>query len=429
MSGIIDNTTESLLRKLQGTAADPTKIGAEYIPMHGVVVTKKDGTRTAYAPSADTDTARGLALEAAFAAAVAGDTIDLSPGNYYVAKATSTISGIVAQFAVLNGMTIRLNGAYLWKQNTDTASCMFSCNATSGINDWSIIGPGTIEGSYIDTSNTTGARGSAAAEIAINVTASRRWRLDSVTIKNFAGTGLQANNATFVSDEYLTNALVYKISTGQVSNCNFDLSNVGVYIGTANEYNTFTNCTFNKNLTGVDLYAGNTKFIGCEAALNTNYALRIRNGGNDGHGCWIGGVMNHNLGFAVSVEASMDQGFTFAGSHFFADSGTTNKIQSLGGGLNFTGCIFDSPIYASATPTGINTIKDSFISGAYTVITDLSADERAKWKFQNNHTLTGVWASDDIRATYADDAAAGTGGVLQGELWQQTTTGAVFVKL
>jgi len=32
---------------------------------------------------------------------------------------------------------------------------MFNPNATSGINDWSIIGPGTIEGSYVDTANTT----------------------------------------------------------------------------------------------------------------------------------------------------------------------------------------------------------------------------------------------------------------------------------
>jgi hypothetical protein len=196
-----------------------------------------------------------------------------------------------------------------------------------------------------------------------------------------------------------------------------------------NEYTSFTNCTFNQNLTGADVYAGNTRFVGCEINGNTNHGMRIRNGGNDGHGGFVGGMMNHNAGFAVAAEASMDLGFTFAGSHFFADSGTTNKIQSLGGGLNFTGCIIDSPIYASATPTGINTIKDSFISGTFTAITDLSAAERAKWKFQGNYTLTGVWASDDIRTTYADDAAAGTGGVLQGEPWQQTTTGAVFIKI
>jgi hypothetical protein len=74
-------------------------------------------------------------------------------------------------------------------------------------------------------------------------------------------------------------------------------------------------------------------------------------------------------------------------------------------------------------------MKNCFIAGTYTAITDLSAAERAKWKFVNNHTLTGVFASDDIRTTYATDADAGTGGVLQGEIWQQTTTGAAYIKL
>lgn len=124
----------------------------------------------------------------------------------------------------------------------------------------------------------------------------------------------------------------------------------------------------------------------------------------------------------------MDNGFLFLGVHFYADSNSTNKIQSLGGGVSLIGCTVDSPFYASATPTGINVMKNCHIPGSYTVITDLVAAERAKWKFQNNHTLTGVWASDDIRTTYADDTAAGVGGVLTGELWQQTTTGSVFVK-
>jgi len=249
-----------------------------------------------------------------------------------------------------------------------------------------------------------------------------------VTFLKFRGTGLQLNSANFTGDATgYTNGSKY--STGQVTSCRFDLNNIGMANYSANEATTFTACSFNDNLTAIDLYAGNTRFIGCEATYNTNFAMRIRNGGNDGHGCWIGGMMNHNTGFSVAAEASMDNGFTFAGSHFFADSNTTNKIQSLGGGLNFTGCIIDSPIYASGTPTGINTIKDSFISGTFTAITDLSAAERAKWKFQGNYTLTGVWASDDIRTTYADDAAAGTGGVLQGEPWQQTTTGAVFIKI
>jgi hypothetical protein len=109
----------------------PAKVAAQIAAaMKGVIVSKASGTRTAYAPSADTDTARGLALEAAFAAAVAGDTIDLSAGNYYVAKSTSTIMGYISQFGILDGMTIRLNGARLYKKSTDTASSMFTTDGT-----------------------------------------------------------------------------------------------------------------------------------------------------------------------------------------------------------------------------------------------------------------------------------------------------------
>jgi hypothetical protein len=401
------------------------------LEINGVVVSKKDGTRKGFTPSADTDAARGLALEAAFAAAVAGDTIDLSPGSYYVAKSTSTIAGIVAQFAILDKMTIRLNGAYLWKQNTDTASCMFSCNAASGINDWSIIGPGTLEGSYIDTANTTGARGSAAAEIGVNVTASRRWKIDGVTFKNFAGSNIQLNNATFVSDEYLTSSLVYKVSTGHISNCNIDLGNVGVYIGTGNEFNVFTNCTFTKNQTAIDLYAGNTQFIGCHAELNVNFALRIRNGGNDGHGSWVGGSFAHNLGFAIAAEASMDNGFVFSGTHFFADNTSNNKIQSLGGGLIFNGCEIDAPFFASGTPTGINSVTGCFfpisVISAANAVSDLSAAERLQWVFAENHTLVGPYANNDTQAyVYADNAAAVLGGLTAGRKYR-TSTGEIRI--
>jgi len=284
-----------------------------------------------------------------------------------------------------------------------------------------LLGPGTLEGTAA-TTTTTGYTN----EIGLNVNASRRWRIDGVSFIKFRGAGLQQNSATFTGD---TTGYVQKVSTGHISNCNFDLCNVGMANYAGNEYIAFTNCSFNKNLTGADVYAGNTKFVGCEISENTNHGMRIRNGGNDGHGCFVGGYITHNAGFAVAAEASMDLGFMFTGCTFGADSTTTNKIQSLGGGLTFVGCYMESPFFASATPTGINVMKDCFISGTYTVITDLAAAERAKWKFVNNHTLTGVWASDDIRTTYADDTAAGTGGVLQGEPWQQVTTGAMFIKL
>lgn len=410
----------------QGSLADSALQAAS---IKGVVVTKADGTRTAYPPSANTDTARGIALEAAFAAAVAGDTIDLSPGNYYVAKATSSIAGITVQFAILDGMTIRLNGARLYKKSTDTASAMFAANGASGIDDWAIIGPGTLDGSYAANADTA-ARGSSAAEHGIHIRACRKVRIFGVTVCNFAGSGIIGNSATYATDEYSGGGSA-KISTVHITDCNVDRNYYGLTVNQNNEYWNLSGTTLNKNVTGIDIYyAGNLRMIGGEITNNTN-GVYVRHTAlaNSGHGMLIGVGINHNTGYALQVQTGMVNGMIFAGCNFYADSNTTNKIESLGSNVQFVACSIDSPIYCSATPSGLNTIKNCSIQGSFTTITDLSAAERAKWKFQNNYTATGVWASDDIRTTYADDAAAGTGGVLQGELWQQTTTGAVFVKL
>lgn len=391
------------------------------------MVTKKTGTRRVYVASADTDTARGLALEAAMNAAIAGDTIDLPPGNFYVAKATSSIAGITAQFAILDKMTIRLNGARLYKKSTDTASAMFTPITADSVNDWSIQGPGRIEGSLYATADTA-ARGAAAAEVGIEVRACRRVRVTNLSVMNFAGSGAECNSATFALDEYGAGA---KWSTCHWHGCNFDRNNLGYANYAANEYHILSNCTLNNNLTALDIYAGNTKFIGCDASSNTNYVLRIRNGGNDGHGSWVGGTISHNAGFAVAAEASMDNGFLFGQVHFYADNNTSNKIQSLGGGLIFDGCTIDSPFYASATPTGINAVIACHFPlasvSAAQAVADLSAAERLKWVFAENHSLVGPYANNDTQAyIFADNAAALAGGLTAGRKYS-TATGEIRI--
>ena len=370
----------------------------------GVKVSKSNGTFRHFAPSADTDTARGLALETAFANAVAGDTIDLAPGNYDVAKATSVIIGVATHYQILAGMTIRLNGARLYHQAAFNGAVMFGADAVDG---WSIIGPGIIEG--------TAATSSGAAEIGINNRTCRRWLIENITVRYFRGTGIQVNNSAYSAGEYGTR----KISTGKIINCNIDLNNIGVAIYASSEYIEIIGCTININLAGADIFAGNIRFIGCEATYNTNHALRIRNGGNDGHGFWVGGSISHNINFAVDVEAGMDNGFTFTGAHLYADSSTTNKVNSSGGGLVFSGCIIDSPFFASATPTGVSLVASCHIPlgtiSAAAAVANLTTERRLKWVFLDNYTLAGAWANNDDRAyIFADNAAAIVGGLTVG---------------
>ena len=383
--------------------------------LDGVMVTKANGTRRCYVASADTDAARGLALEAAFAAAVAGDTIDLAPGNYDVAKATSTVIAVATHYSILAGMTIRLNGARLYHGASFNGAVFFGADAVDG---WSILGPGVIEG--------TAATSSGSNEVGINTRTSRRWLIHGVTTRYFKNTGIQANSSSYTSGDYSTG----KVSTGKIIGCNMDLNNIGFANYAGSEYISLIGCTFNKNLTGCDIYAGNTRFLGCEANYNTNYALRIRDGGNDGHGIWNGGSINHNTGFAVAAEANMDNGFTFTGAHLYADSATSNKIQSLGGGLTFVGCIIDSPFYASATPSGINSVIGSHFPisavAAVNAVADLSSAERLKWVFDGNYSLTGGYANNDTQIyVFADNSAALTGGLTTGRRYRQTTTNLV----
>lgn len=384
---------------------------------NGIAIRKQNGASSFYEFADNTDIARGLALEAAFAAAVAGDTIDLAPGDYDVAKATSTVIAVATHYSVLAGMTIRLNGARLYHQAAFNGAVFFGADAVDG---WSIIGPGIIEGTAATSSGTN--------EVGINTRTGRRWLIHGVTTRYFKNTGIQANSSSYTSGDYST----AKVSTGRIIGCNMDLNNIGFANYAGSEYIVLIGCTMNKNLTGCDIYAGNTRFLGCEATYNTNYALRIRDGGNDGHGIWNGGSINHNTGFAIAVEANMNNGFTFTGAHLYADSATSNKIQSLGGGLTFVGCIIDSPFYASATPSGINSVIGSHfpisVVGAVNAVADLSSAERLKWVFDGNYTLTGGYANNDTQVyVFADNTAAVVGGLGAGRQYRNSASNAVSV--
>lgn len=173
------------------------------IGLAGVKITKSTGLYYYYPPSEDTDAARGLALEAAFADAAAGDTIDLAAGNYLVAKATITVISVATHYRILAGMTIRLNGARLYHEAAFNGAVFFGADAVDG---WSIVGPGIIEGTAATSSGTN--------EVGINTRSSRRWKIENLTIRYFRNTAIQANSSSYSTGEYST----AKVSTGMI-NC------------------------------------------------------------------------------------------------------------------------------------------------------------------------------------------------------------------
>jgi hypothetical protein len=87
------------------TAVSPIGGGAAAIPLGGTVIYHADGTSTQYAPAANTDTARGTALTAAFAASAAGERINIGPGTFQVAAQLTALTG---QKIYGNGTTIKM---------------------------------------------------------------------------------------------------------------------------------------------------------------------------------------------------------------------------------------------------------------------------------------------------------------------------------
>lgn len=438
----------------QGALADSALQAAS---IGGVRVLHKYSAPEWFLPAANTNLARGDAAEAAFADSDTGEdsTVDFFPGEYEIDKLYdgNLIGGAPVTFGLKTRMTVRLNGARLYRpaittvaQNalvvgrwyiitggaggtadwtsvgsssnnggfkfaaTQTAvtgggtgvvipvpmamfGVAYSTGTVSSI-DWSLIGPGIIEGDAATTalgSNLYGYQD----QHGVHIIASRRWRIDGISFLKHRGSGIYLNTPTWANETSYT----AKISTGHVTNCNFDLGQAGMTAYPQNEYAQFSNCTFNQNITGVDLYAGNTMFSNCVASGNSTDGVILRNGTNDGHGCWIGGHITHNLGKGIYAEASMDYGFPFIGVTI-GGSATVNTIESRGGGLNFSGCYLDCLFKAGATPTGLNTVQNCFfpqadIANPVTVLADMNTAERAQWRFLDNHTLTGRWGGDN----------------------------------
>lgn len=389
-------------------------IGDTVAQKYTVRLTDISGVVTYFTASADTNAARGIALDQAFAAKSVGCTIDLTPGSY-LAATTSIVNTIATHYELLGGMTVNFNGARVYHGAASDTAMIFHVNANDGC---SLIGPGIIEG--------TAATSSGAAEIGINLTTARRFKIVDLTIRYFKNTGLQLNNSSFTTGDYST----LKISTGVVHGCNIDLNNLGMGCYAGNEYVSFTACTFNKNRTGLDIYAGNTKFNGCELSGNTLYGMRIRNGGNDGHGCFNGGYITHNTGTtAILAEASMDNGFVFNGTLIAGDTTSVNQVNVAGGGLQFVGCYLDCAFVATSTPTSVSAVIGCYMAGAVVTAATMTTAQRAKWKFINNFTPTGMWSqNDDRNFTYNDNAAALAGGLVAGDIYTTTSGTRRIVK-
>ena len=331
------------------------------------VVLKKPWTNILFAFSEDSDAARGAAFDGAFTNAVSGDTIVCAPGNYYIARTGTNLGGYSVQYILSSNLTINFNGARFYHTATEQALWMFY---QSVVNDIHFVGPGVIEGA---------GENSGGAEVGININDSFKFTIDNINFRHWGNTALQLNN------NHASGYYGWKFPTGVIINSIIEFNNLGCYVGSGNEYNSFNDCTFSHNKEAIQEWAGNTRFIGCDVLANTNYGLELLNGNNAAHGEWIGGNINHNKTNAVWVASNLANGWPFVGVHIYSGDGIDNNISLGAGGLEFVGCSIDSPISVTQTNalSSLVNFKDCYMPGTYTTLsTNIGPSDLAWIKFR-----------------------------------------------
>lgn len=280
-----------------------------------IVIIKPSGAWTWYASSANTDAARGVALQTAWTALNAGETIMVGPGSYSV---TSTM-------ALKGNLTVKLHGSIIY--TTDKTLKMFSAVAVDG---WSMDG-GTLQGAN---------NASSPSDYAIRVDSCMNFKIMNMKILKFMNIGIEHYGAANVNTRM----------AGQFSNLVIDSCGTGTKVEHFGEYNEFVNCTWAYCDLGVFMDAGNNRFTNCQILQGVN-GIQFYSGGNNSHGTWVGGSINHNTGYAAWMNGNTN-GWQFIGCDFYANNGSGNYIRITGAGsVRCFGGNLSSPIDLTGTLT------------------------------------------------------------------------------
>lgn len=302
----------------------------------GVRVRKAAGGMTCYLPSADTDAARGTALQAAISAAAAGDEVIVPPGDY----APSASMSLKAE------MTLLLRSAVITAPNTSTD--LFVADDVDG---WrmvggKLVGAGSISGGvYGDSSG-------------VRVTGTcNNYSIERLLGQDFKGCGIALDGDYSAAAE----------ARGMIRNCRFDNCSFGVNVQDGSEYCTITDCDAQTCTTAFYAGCGNALFTACTGVFCTT-GLHIDGAitSNDGHGQVVGCRFNHNTYNAKFVDIET-LGYSVIGCHLFAgkilidDSDGIFFIggQQGNGDIELSGVLADETQFLGVYfPQGRGTISD-----------------------------------------------------------------------
>lgn len=321
-----------------GSGTNTTLTGSTV--MGGVcVLTDTNGLSTTYAPTANTDTARGNALISALAASGSGKTVTFGPGNYYFTQTQNTASffpvggyyyGRGARLYVNASTTVQTAGA----QAPNTA---FYISGTCTLRDIVFDGGnvGGLTGLWLDTNSGVD--------------------LSHLQWKNWGAVALVLNDSV---------GGAVKIPGGILESSQFYHNGTAIWVVTGAEYWRITDCIIDSNTNGILSYAGNTNFISCEVTQNTGIGVDIEAGINDGHISFLGGSINHNGVKSVYLAPGVAESVTFEGTHCYSNSGSSGWIDVSGttSGINWIGGNVDAPIENS---NGVVNAVSSFTGVAF----------------------------------------------------------------
>lgn len=237
------------------------------------------------------------------AASLASLQIIVPPASY-------VINGMVT---VRAGQTWQVAGATFIQAGSTIV--MFDCNQ---IDEWSFVGPFTIQGSVGLGAGTA---------VGIRVTDSNRWRIDKPIFKNIKGAGLLVQN--------LVGTSTYRGDQGQIICPQAYECDTGLWFnsGSGAEYCTVVAPHIVGCNIGIQAVAGNTTCLGGNVVDNV-VGVQVTGGANHAHGIFSGVNINHSTTYSV-LCSQVTLGQDFNNCHFYDD--VTNIFLDRSIGIVFNG--------------------------------------------------------------------------------------------
>jgi hypothetical protein len=276
----------------------------------GTVTLTHQNTRTPYNATSNTDAARGVALTNALAAAVSGDTIEVSAGN----------------FAPAAGLTIPANAQMILYGpnivNPSSTTKLLTLNSGSAL-----TGMGTLTGvtgppgggAYVyNTSDEAGiyTTGSNTTNCVVN---------GAITITGFKGPGIAFTAVSGPSPRTQGCRVIGVSSSG---------NGIGIYTEASSEYHVVEASMFRANSYGGYNVGGNNSYSNNHFVESyTGFWLQGGAAFNNAHGILQGNEINHNVSYGLVVN-SVTAGETIVGNMIVANGTTGTANLQINGDCN-----------------------------------------------------------------------------------------------